>query len=87
MFVNPEELGSNKVNNLHQSNKRLEKQLRKLKAMQEKLQVCLEMKDKQVYLLQTLMKQHENNEDEIFFGKEVDDQTKEKYTEGVVHMC
>ena len=55
--------------------------------MQEKLQVCLEMKDKQVYLLQTLMKQHENNEDEIFFGKEVDDQTKEKYTEGIVHMC
>ena len=35
LFVNPEELGSNKVNNLHQSNKRLEKQLRKLKAMQE----------------------------------------------------
>ena len=87
LFVNPEELGSNKVNNLHQSNKRLEKQIRKLKTMQEKLQVCLEMKDKQVYLLQTLMKQHENNEDEIFFGKEVDDQTKEKYTEGIVHMC
>ena len=87
LFIDPNELGSENIDILSWSNKRLKKKFRKLISKHEKLKEHLEAKERQAFILKTLIKQHDAIERETFDEKEVDLQTKEKYLEGIFHAC
>ena len=87
LFIDPNEGGSEKMNILSLSNKRLKKEIRKLKSEYEKLKEHIETKERQTFILKTIIKQHDAIKREIFDDKEVDLQTKEKYLEGIFHAC
>ena len=87
LCVDPNELGGERMNTLLQSNKRLEKQIRKITSEHETLKERLEAKEKKIYLLKTIMKQNEAIEHENYDDREINLQTKEKYTEGIAHAC
>ena len=61
LCVDPNELGGERMNTLLQSNRRLEKQIRKITSEHETLKERLEAKDKKIYLLKTIMKQKYGN--------------------------
>ena len=87
LIIDPNELGNEKMSILPRSNKRLKKEIWKLTSEHEKLKEHIETKERQAFILKTLIKQHDAIEREIFDDKEVDLQTKEKYLEGIFHAC
>ena len=62
-----------------------QKQIRKITADHAKLKENFETKEREAFLFKTLLKQNEAIENEAFDQKEVDSETKQKYTEDVVH--
>ena len=87
LFIDPESLGGNRINGLLRLNRILEKQSRKLIREREELREQVNKISSQASELKKLIKQHEANEKEYLWGKEVDYQTKEKYMSGVVYTC
>ena len=87
LILDPNELGSDRLKSLTWSNKRLEKQIIRMTSDHAKLKEDLQAKDRETLMLSNIMKQYEEEEKEIFAGKEVDLQFKEKYTKGIVHAC
>ena len=59
--------------------------MRKITADHAKLKENLETKEREEFLFKTLFKQNEAIENEAFDQKEVDSETKQKYTECLVH--
>ena len=87
LIIDPNEFGNEKMSILSWSNKRLKKEIWKLTSEHEKLKEHIETKERQAFILKTLIKQHDVIEREIFDDKEVDLQIKEKYLEGIFHAC
>ena len=85
LHINPSVLGSERMENLTWSNKRLEKRIRKIALEHEKLKDSLEAKEREAAALKSFIGQYEMDEKEASCGKEVDLQTIQRYTEGIVH--
>ena len=82
LIMNPETLGSKKLENLLWTNKLLKRRNEKLILKQKELKKDSRIKDSEIYILKTLMNQFEANEEEILNQKEANQEVIESLLKG-----
>ena len=80
--MDPDTLGTKKLDSLSLSNKLLDRRNQKLVTKQKELEKDSKAKDCDLYVLKTLMNQYEANEEELLSEKNVDKESIEHYLKG-----